>query len=177
MNCPKCNVKMVKGCCLKCGYMENGNVIREHEPIDNHVNEHLFNKDFDKMYRNENSLLPLFLGGLYVSYRGYLIIGIIINVLELVCFNILIRTLNGIYILMAFTPIIFLLTFIFERLILGAIENSLCLYLDNLKIKYIIKRKKDNYKKYLLRHKNRHILYIIINLVFCIYFYSTFLSY
>ena len=54
MKCPDCKIELINDCCLRCGYMENGNKIKKEDSIlEKFKEQKLYNKNFDSMYRNE----------------------------------------------------------------------------------------------------------------------------
>ena len=85
MKCIKCNGKIVDGCCVRCGYLENGNQIKT-KVKDKNEDLKLFNKDFYIINQNKNLLLVFILGPLYFSYRGYFFIGTILGIIDYLIF-------------------------------------------------------------------------------------------
>ena len=78
MECKKCGGKIINNCCIRCGLLTNGNMVKQDEEVtDNHHVQRLYNKNFDTMNRNEKTYINFLLGPLYFSYRGHLILGII----------------------------------------------------------------------------------------------------
>ena len=68
IKCPKCHSEVLDGCCLKCGYMFNGNTVSLEESQDRNQDIKLFDSDFEKICRNDNYYMPLLLGPFYFSY-------------------------------------------------------------------------------------------------------------
>ena len=98
------------------------------------------------------------LGPLYFSYRGYLVLGIIAVLLDYILVYYVGNHISHI--------IWFYLYIFFNRILYSKFANSICLLIDNIKIKYIIKFNKDNYLEKLREHKHRKIC-----LFFTIIFY------
>lgn len=169
MKCPKCNSEIMDGCCIKCGYLLNGNQIEEKD-ADKFKEQKIFNKDFDKINRNKNLLLVWILGPLYFSYRGYFLMGTILGIIDYFVFywfmNII--TLN----LFGNTPLVFLFLLV-DRLIYVVFANYICLLIDKIKIKLIMKTYKDNYidklRKY--KHKKIYLLFTIVIYIVLIFLF------
>ena len=174
MNCPKCNSKLVDGCCIKCGYLSNGNQICNRN-IDKNEDMKLFNKGFDKINLNKNLLLVFTFGPLYFSYMGYFFVGTILGVLDYFLFYFVMNNIEISISIFGTLPFGLLYLFI-NRLFYIVFANYICLQVDKVKIKIIKNRYKDNYKEKLNAHKyHRHyllftiIIYIILILMFIIY--------
>lgn len=173
MNCSKCNGKIVDGCCVNCGYLENGNKIQKKE-IDKNEDLKLFNKDFDTIVQNKNLLLIFILGPLYFSYRGYFLIGTILGIID---YLLLYYSMNSLDILiMIFGSFqIFALYLFINRLIYIIFSNYICILIDKIKIKRIKTKYKENYKEKLKSYKHSKyyllltlLVYIIIICIFVI---------
>ena len=83
MICPRCNIELDKGICLKCGYMDNGEQIEQFKKESKYDNIRIYNEEFDEMNTNQKRYLNLILGPLYFSYRNHLLIGTIISIISL----------------------------------------------------------------------------------------------
>ena len=112
MKCPKCNVEMDKGICIKCGYMENGNYIEQFKKDDRNTNIRIYNEDFDEMNTNQKKYLNFLLGPFYFSYRNHLITGFIIGIIAYMIYSFEVKLTNAltsigsIYTLIAFINVI-----------------------------------------------------------------------
>lgn len=162
MICPKCQRELKDGCCLKCGYMDNGNSIDLIKKEENKFEDmQLFNNDFDKMYRNENSIFPLIFGSYYLSYRGYLILGTLLGILDpFLCILIGNKLRSPYFQFTGHYSMIFYI--ILTRILYGTTFNALCITLDKIKIKWLKKIYKDKYKERLIKHKSR-LFYVFLN--------------
>lgn len=171
MICPKCNSKIVNGCCIRCGYIDSGNKIQNGDmDIDKYSDMKMFNKDFDKLNRNKNSFVIFLLGPLYFSYMGYFFIGTVLGLIDYLLFYIL---MNNTFIF-SFVFITYLYIFL-NRIIYVVFSNYICILIDKYKIKRIKKKYKDNYLSKLKKYKHHKIyllftmlLYILIILIFAV---------
>ena len=166
MNCSKCGGKIIDGCCISCGQLLNGNVVDSKKNTeDKFYLEKLFNDDFDDIYRNVKLLLIFILGPLYFSYRGYLVIGILVTF-----FNIIISLFN-IYIISIFikNPMLLIILVIFylmvNRLIYCTFDNSIYILIDKNKIKRIKRKYKENYIEKITNYKHRKI-HLLLTILF-----------
>lgn len=134
MRCLRCNSELYKGTCIRCGYMENGNTINISEnEEEKFYDQKLFNEKFDKLYRNENTLLPFILGPLYFSFRGHLLFGTLLGILDFLFLSCLFN------IFLPLVPIInntitYFLLIILNRTIYATLSNCFCIVIDKLKI-------------------------------------------
>lgn len=167
MKCPKCNLELNKGICLKCGYMENGFNIKRNKENNKYKDERIYNEDFDIMNQNTTKLLNLLLGPFYFSYRNHLFTGILICTIDLLIliFEINLQnaltSLGNIYNLFAFFNIVFYP--IINRMLYMGFSNIICLKLDKIKINKI--QKKENSTQILEKHKSRSLAKLIINIL------------
>lgn len=177
MNCPKCNGKIIDNCCVKCGYLTNGNKIENRE-IDKNYELKLFNKDFDIINRNKNLFLVFILGPLYFSYRGYFFLGTVLTLIDFLYFFYsssfisILLSLKGIW---YSNVIAIIITIIFSRLFYIIFSNAICLLIDKYKIKKIKNKYKCNYIDKLKNYKHHKyyliftvVLYLIVILMFTI---------
>jgi len=162
MNGPKCNGKIVDGCCVNCGYLENGNQIKN-KNIDKNEDLRLFNKDFDTIITNKNLLLIFILGPLYFSYRGYFFLGTILGIIDYLVFyysmnlfNILVLIFGGFQVA--------IICFFINRLIYIIFSNYICVLIDKFKIRRLKKKYKENYKNKLKEYKHNK-YYLLITLI------------
>lgn len=174
MNCPKCNSKLVDGCCIKCGYLNNGNQI-ENKNIDKNEDLKIFNKDFDRINLNKNLLLVFILGPLYFSYMGYFFLGTILGILDYLLFYYVMNNIDtSISLLFGTLPFGLLYIFI-NKLFYVVFANYTCLLIDKIKVKIIKNKYKENYKEKLKEHKYHKyyllftiIIYMVLILMFII---------
>jgi len=176
MKCPNCKRDLVKGCCLRCGYMENGNTISLDSSTTNKFEElKIFNKDFDIMRRNEKIYINLLLGPLYFSYRGHLITGIIFTLLDLV----ILYSVEFYFILVMrnlfFVSVAMIFYLLFNRMLYIGFTNQICLFIDNIRIKCIKSLYKDKYIEKLEKYKHKKI-YLLFNIIICIVIYLIYTS-
>jgi len=164
MICPKCNIKLNRGCCIKCGYMENGNTIKLEETKNEKFEyQKLFNKNFDAMYRNEKIFFSLILGPLYFSYRGHFIFGTILVLIDAFLFYFV----NAVFSYMSLYIIWIFLYILLNRLLYATLSNSICLFIDDIRIKQIKKKYKEDYIYKLEKYKHRKI-YLLLTILFYI---------
>lgn len=162
MKCPKCEIELINGCCLRCGYLPNGNQIKyNYETIDKFKEQKLFNKNFDTMYRNEKLYINFILGPLYFSYRGHFILGTISVFIDFLLFWLV----GNIAAMFSFFPIIMCVYMAINRIIYSGFSNVICLLIDNIRIKSIKKRCKDNYLEKLKDYKHKKI-YLLLTILF-----------
>ena len=167
MKCPKCNLELNKGICLKCGYMENGYKIEKDKENDKYKDIRIYNEDFDVMNQNTTKIQNLILGPFYFAYRNHLYTGIIISIIDLLIliFEINLQnaltTLGSIYNLFAFFNIVFYP--IINRMIYMGFSNIICLKLDEINMKKI--QNQENYTQKLEKHKSTSIIKILINVI------------
>lgn len=166
MNCKRCNGKIVDGCCVKCGYMDNGNNIQNIE-VDKNEDLKLFNKDFNIIVQNQNLLLIFILGPLYFSFRGYFFIGTILGILDYLLFY-YIMDLSKILIIVFGGFQIGMINFFINRLIYIIFSNYICLLIDKLKINRIKKKYKENYKEKLKNYKHNKYYLLLTLLIYLI---------
>lgn len=166
MKCPNCNIELEKGICLKCGYMENGNIIEQFKDTNQHTNVRLYNEDYDEMNTNQNKCLNLIMGSYYFSYRGHLITGLISTIIASLILFLELKITNALGQLGSDIMLVIFLnaTFyiIINRIIYMSFSNPICIGLDKCKSKKI----KDTNK--LVNHKCRNITYLIIHILLSI---------
>ncbi|MBR6690538.1 MAG: hypothetical protein IKL65_04335 [Bacilli bacterium] len=168
MKCSRCNGKIVDCCCVKCGYLENGNKI-ENKEIDKNEDLKLFNKDFDIINRNKNLLLIFILGPLYFSYRGYFFLGTILGLIDLFAFYYSMNLLS-IAIFIFGSTYVSLFYLLINRLIYIIFANYICVLIDKLKVKRIKKKYKEDYKNKLKEYKHNKYYLLITLIIYLILF-------
>ena len=163
MKCPKCNIELNKGICLKCGYMENGNQIEQFKKHDKYTNIRIYNEDFDQMNQNLNKGIVFVLGPFYFSYRNHLLIGLIIGIIDILLlmlvYNIVnaLTSLGSIYNLYAFFIVVFYP--IINRVLYMSFSNSICILLDTYKVKRI------SNMDTLVNHRSKSFIKIFIHIL------------
>lgn len=158
--CPKCKGIMVKGCCVKCGYMSNGNVVGTYKTDDCYEELRIYDNHFEEIYRNGNQMMTFLLGPLNFSYRGCPIIGGVITALHIYLFFVVSNLLNPVSKINSFIYLLFhLLYTIIVRVAYCTFVNRVILKIDAIKI-YIIKNKtkdKDEFYYVLNNHNDQSI--------------------
>lgn len=171
MKCPKCKSELRNACCLRCGYMENGNQIKYNYNTQNKYKEQkLYNKHFDEMYRNEKIYKVFILGPLYFSYRGYFFLGTVLMYLD----YLLLLKVGNFLGRFSMYPILMFCYIILNRVTYSVFSNSICLIIDNIKIKIIKKYYKENYLEKLQNYKHNKI-YLLLTLIFYLIVISIFI--
>lgn len=146
MKCVKCGGKIINNCCIRCGLLTNGNIVKQDEEvIDKYHVQRLYNKNFDIMNRNEKTYINFLLGPLYFSYRGHLILGIISVFIDYLLFYFISTFISSASYISLLTNLMLCFYLILNRLIYVGFSNSICLLLDNIKINKIRRKYKDNY--------------------------------
>lgn len=143
MNCPKCNSKMIDNCCIKCGYMSNGNTVTM-KSIDKNNDLKIYNENYDVMLHNSNSLIVFMFGMSYLAYGGYVFYAIVGGILEFFLFFAYTYLISYIPLGNFFHFLSMLMYIIITRYLCASFLNSLCLYLD----KRNIDKLKEKYKDY-----------------------------
>ena len=169
MECTNCGGKIIDGCCICCGQLTNGNVVDVNKQTeDKFYLQKLFNDNFDIIYRNEKLFLIFVLGPLYFSYRGYFIVGTIftfidtlINILSMYIISIFIKNPTLLNIIVAFY-------LMFNRLVYCTFANSICILIDNLKIKRIKRKYKEKYMEKIVNYRHRKICLLLTVLFYLI---------
>jgi len=169
--CPKCSGIMVKDCCIKCGYMSNGNVAGSYIPIDNYKDLKIYDNNFDEMYRNENTIVIFLLGPLNFSYRNHPFIGGILSVVHILLFFKVSEFLNPVSKINYFTYLLFHLFYLLIiRVLYCVFVNRIILKIDMMKIKMIkkISKSKEEYYAKLNNHNDKSIGSVVLSLLISI---------
>ena len=168
MECPRCNIELENGICLKCGFVSDGEQIEQFKKHDKYTDIRIYNLDFEEMNTNQNKFVNFLMGPLYFSFRNHLIAGTIISLLAFLVLSFEIKITNYLLsigtlcTLLAFFNVTFYI--IINRVLYMAFSNPICIALDNLKIK-IIKRKKKNYIDIFVNHHAKSILTLLIQIL------------
>ncbi len=176
MKCTKCNIELIDGCCPKCGYLMNGNKVSLENRPEKFIDEKNINSDFDKLYRNENSLVPTLFGGFYLAFHKCALSALLINLIEAVSMCLIRYYIGRIPYFGAYAPTIIFILFIVFRMLFGAVSNSIILFWDKIKINCYKKRHSENYQKYLYKYKNTNIFGVLIYLPLYLFIFLYFLT-
>ena len=166
MICPKCNVEMEKGICIRCGYMENGNTIEQFKDSNQHTEVRLYNEDYDQMNTNQNKFINFIMGSYYFSYRGHFVVGIISTIISFTILFLELKITKALSQFGSATLILILLNtvlyLVINRVIYMSFSNPICIELDKCKSKKI----KDTNK--LINHKCRNMMFLLIHILLSI---------
>ncbi len=163
--CPKCNIKMLNNCCVRCGYMINGNY--SNQKLESKYEElKLYNKSFEKMNYNKNKTQIFILESSYFSYRDHLLFGILLGIVDSIVsiflISLMINYIKDDFIII-YVELIIVYIFI-KKIIYVIFANTVCLKLDYKKIEKI-KKNNINYKDILIEHKDKSKIKLIISLL------------
>lgn len=176
MKCPKCMSKMIDGVCIKCGYMKSGGKIKI-DYDEKKSDLELYEKDYNKMIHNKGLLKPFLLGFLYVTYKGYFIIGFILTTIEwIISFNLFnfFGTFANSFKL-AFSFVFWIFYFLIMRFILSGLLYPFILYLDKRRILKIKKESPENYRYILANHEVHGTFLVIMNILIYVLIYVIYL--
>ena len=104
--------------------------------------------------------MSFILGPLYFSYRGHFVIGTCLVFLDYLFFLIIGNTLGN----FPLFSIIMFIYIILNRTMYASFSNTICLFIDNIRIKIIKKRNKENYLLKLEKYKHKKI-YLLLTLI------------
>ena len=173
MKCPRCGNNMSKDSehtfCTHCGYLDNGEQIHGYEEHQVSDLEIYLGNTYDTIVRGNNTKTCFLLGPLYLWIRGFIIIGFLLQILEIYIWYLIVQFGENI--------ILIFLGILITRTIAMISYNPLCVCLYRIKIKVIKKKYPTSYLEYL--RKNTHnsisglgillILLFIITLIVCFY--------
>ena len=168
MLCPRCNIELENGICLKCGFAESGENIERFKKNDKYTDIRLYNDDFEEMNTNQYKIINFFMGPLYFSFRNHLIVGTIISLLAFLVLKFEIALTNyflsigTLCTLLAFFNVTFYA--VINRALYMAFSNSICIALDKIKIKRI-KSKYEDPIPVLVNHNSKSILTLLIQIL------------
>lgn len=177
MKCPACGKNMSKTknhvFCSHCGYLDDGKQIHGYEEKQASDLEIYLGSSYDTILRNSNFRSCFLLGPLYFFIRGFIILGFLLQIIEIYIWYFIVYFSESSYLI--------LLGFLFTRTIAMIAYNPLCLFLYQLKIKYIKKKYPTSYLTHL--RKNFHnsisglgiflLLFLIVFIVICFYILYT----
>lgn len=169
--CPKCNSNMIDDCCVKCGYMTNGNISGTYKP-DKNEDLKLYNKYFEEMNINKYKFLIFILESSYIAYKKHYLsatlIGFIDSIITALMWIITSIFVDGYSRLNIWISFLFLFMFIvyliIKKIIYVMFANTICLKLDQIKINKI-KESNDNYKIIFKNNKSNSIAFLILHII------------
>jgi hypothetical protein len=145
MKCPKCGGKIFDKCCLKCGYLINGNNINMKEKEDKNIELKIMHgNNYNIMLYNSNWYIPFIFGPLYLSYMGHIIVSCITVSLNILLIPFIGRNVN--ILLQPIYGLIIMIYILFNRLIYAIFSNNICLKLDQIKIDKLKRKYPKNYR-------------------------------
>lgn len=154
MKCPNCGKLMSKDrehiFCTHCGYLDDGKQIHGYQESLSSDLEIYLGKDFDKIWRNTTWLSNLILGPLYLCYRGFVLLGLLLMPLEWVFWNVVANSFSKFY-----YPLLFL-AIVTSRMFFMTVNNMICIYFYQKRINKIKKKYPDTYLEQ-LRKNNHHV--------------------
>lgn len=169
--CPKCGGIMVNDCCIKCGYMTSGNKVGSYISDDRFEDLQIYDKHFDEIYHNENTLMTFLLGPLNFSYRSHPIIGGIASVVHIFLFLFVSNLLNPVSKFNYFLYLLFhVLYLLIVRFAYCTFVNTIILKIDSIYINMIKRKTKNNEEYYNLlnSHNDKSISSIILSVLISI---------
>lgn len=154
MKCPKCGKLMSKDkkhtFCTHCGYLDAGEQIHGYKEELASDLEIYLGKDFDKIWRNTNWLSSLILGPLYLCYRGFVLLGLILMPLEWIFWSIMANSFSRFY------YVLLVLSIAISRIFFMTVNNMICIYFYKRQIAKIKKKYPSTYLEE-LRKNNGHV--------------------
>ena len=168
MKCPHCHANMAdRDYCIRCGYMKNGRVIGEYNPVDKDSDLKAYQDHYEEMLLNTKLFKPFFLGCFYFSWNRHLFVGLVSGFIGLALYYLLM--------LLSSTFLLSVATIIIIRTIYAAIANMICLSLDRKKISYMKKKYPEEYMKKLLKQKPRSFMQVLMHVMLYMLFFVLFL--
>lgn len=167
MKCPNCGRPMTKYYCIFCGYQNNGTFIgKKVYPISDL--EKVLDNDYDFVLRNKCKIIYFFLGPLYLCYRNYLWVGVLLYFLDIIGFMTIPIFIYYLLNFMIPPAIINMFYFIFNRMIWMGCTNLIYINLLNKKINKLKKKYNKDYKKYLEKIRCRNVIKLFLGIVLVI---------
>lgn len=155
MKCPKCKMPLMKDIghtfCPYCGYLDDGMQIRgsgHSEPSDLEL---YLGEKYDTIVRNTNWVTILILGPFYFWIRGFLLLGFLGEVLEILFWYLFTSLVNGVSSL--FVPFL-LISFFLTRFFCICFSNLICIFFYNLRIKKMKEKYPNDYLSRLKTNDN-----------------------
>lgn len=153
MNCPKCGKLLMKDSqhtfCPHCGYLDDGKQIHGYEEHQASDLEIYLGKDFDKFWRNENWFTSFILGPLYLCYRGFVLLGLVLMPIEWLFWDVMFHSFYN------FRFYLLGIAILISRLFFSAVNNMICIYFYKRQIQKIKKKYPNTYLEE-LRKRNGH---------------------
>ena len=139
VNCPNCNMPLHDNFCMHCGYMTNGVYIGEKEVESISDIEMYLGERYDKINRNQNSLLVFFLGPLYFSFNKFVLFGSLCFIFDILFCSLALFLFDK-------RPVMALFfSFFTLRILYAAIANTIYLWLLKFRVSFIKNIYKDKY--------------------------------
>ena len=146
MKCPYCHVPMYKGCCLRCGFMENGVIVNREEKEVTDL-EKMLGDSYLPLIRNQNKWTLFFLGPLYLCYRNYFWFGFLLESGELLFLYLFLMFLHSTHFLflnaISLLPFWIFLYFLVVRILGVYTLNSIYFSLLKSKVKKMNAQEKE----------------------------------
>lgn len=185
MKCPHCHANMAdRDYCIRCGYMKNGRVIGEYNPVDKDSDLKAYQDHYEEMLWNTKLFKPFFLGCFYFSWNRHLFVGLVSGFIGLALYYLLMLLFVSFPLLdniplnevqQASTFLLSVAAIIIIRTIYAAIANMICLSLDRKKISYMKKKYPEEYMKKLLKQKPRSFMQVLMHVMLYMLFFVLFL--
>lgn len=185
MKCPRCHANMAnRDYCIRCGYMKNGRVIGEYNPVDKDADLKAYQDHYEEMQWNTKLFKPFFLGCFYFSWNRHLLVGLVSGFIGLALYYLIMLLLVS-FPLIDNIPInqfqqgfLFMLSVVavaMVRTLYATIANTICLYLDRKKILMMKKKYPEEYMKRLLKQKPRSFMQVLMHVMLYLLFFVLFL--
>lgn len=166
MICPNCGRLSKRDFCIFCGYMKNGEYIKKCEKGDSDLEIYL-GYDYDKIVRNKTSFMTFLLGPLYLCYKNYFLVGILLAILDLVFFIFAVYISSYMQIGFVSFSFLFILLYIFFRFTFWmTFDNLIYIYLIKRKIKKYKVVYKTKYKEIIANDKKRSNIFLPLFAIF-----------
>ena len=146
MKCPKCGMPLMKDSdhhfCPYCGHLDEDRQIKM-KTEDKETDMELFlGDDYLKIINNDTWLSCLLLGPLYFCYRGFLLLGFLLMVLEWFIWYLVLRLAAGGIVLL----LVFLVMFLFTRGFFMTFIKMIYINFNKKRIEKIKKKYPDSYR-------------------------------